>query len=203
MIFLRLRQFLFLLFFKDFIYLFLEREEGREKERERNINVWLPLSCPSLGTQPTSQACALTGNQTSDPLVSRLALNPLSHTSWISNLLLWPPFPRFFLTICFFPLFFTMHLKTLVPMLINNFISSKFPSTCFCGYLTINTWFISLKSSFPTIPLFFPAYLQVHSVQTPNLGLHRFLFLEPCHNPTKAQWMSWQTSKQGCGPQNS
>ena len=27
-------------FFKDFIYLFLEREEGREKERERHINVW-------------------------------------------------------------------------------------------------------------------------------------------------------------------
>ena len=33
-------------FFKDFIYLFLERGEGREKERERNINVWLPLTCP-------------------------------------------------------------------------------------------------------------------------------------------------------------
>ena len=26
-------------FFKDFIYLFLERGEGREKERERNIDV--------------------------------------------------------------------------------------------------------------------------------------------------------------------
>ena len=26
-------------FFKDFIYLFLERGEGREEERERNINV--------------------------------------------------------------------------------------------------------------------------------------------------------------------
>ena len=33
-------------FFKDFIYLFLERGEGREKERERNINVWLPLALP-------------------------------------------------------------------------------------------------------------------------------------------------------------
>ena len=31
-----------LLFFKDFIYLFLDRREGEEKERERNINVWLP-----------------------------------------------------------------------------------------------------------------------------------------------------------------
>ena len=37
-------------FFKDFIYLFLERGEEREKERERNSNVWLPLACPILGT---------------------------------------------------------------------------------------------------------------------------------------------------------
>ena len=49
--------------------------------RERNINVWLPLECPLLGTWPTTQACALTGNITSDPLVHRPALNPLSHTS--------------------------------------------------------------------------------------------------------------------------
>ena len=52
-----------------------------EKERERNINVWLPLLYPLLVTQPTTQACALNGNQTSDPLVHRLAFNPLSHTS--------------------------------------------------------------------------------------------------------------------------
>ena len=37
-------------FLKDFVYLFLERGEGREKERERNINVWLPVMCPLLGT---------------------------------------------------------------------------------------------------------------------------------------------------------
>ena len=66
--------------FKDFIYL-LFRGEGREKEREGNINVWLPLAHPLLGTWPTTQACALTGNQTSDLLVCRPALNPLSHTS--------------------------------------------------------------------------------------------------------------------------
>ena len=30
--------------FKDCIYLFLERGEDREKERKRNINVWLPLT---------------------------------------------------------------------------------------------------------------------------------------------------------------
>ena len=36
-------------FKKDFIYLFLKRGEGREKERERNINVWLPLERPLTG----------------------------------------------------------------------------------------------------------------------------------------------------------
>ena len=41
-------------FLKDFIYLFLDTGEGREKERERNINVWLPLVCPLLGTLPAT-----------------------------------------------------------------------------------------------------------------------------------------------------
>ena len=42
--------------FKDFIYLFLERGEGREKQRKRNIDVCeryinvLPLTCPQLVT---------------------------------------------------------------------------------------------------------------------------------------------------------
>ena len=66
---------------KYLINLFLERGEGKEKERERNVNVWLSLTFPLLGTWPTTQACALTGNQTGDPLVHRLVLNPLSHTS--------------------------------------------------------------------------------------------------------------------------
>ena len=68
-------------FFKYFIYLFLETREGREKERERNINVCLHLVCPPLGTWPATQACALTGNQTGNPLVRRLVLKPLSCTS--------------------------------------------------------------------------------------------------------------------------
>ena len=66
-------------FFKDFIYLYLEREEGREKEREKNINVWLLLTWPPLGTWPATQACALTRNWTSNPLWP--ALSPLSYTS--------------------------------------------------------------------------------------------------------------------------
>ena len=67
--------------FKDFIYLLLDRWEGREKERERNNNVWLSLTGPLLGAWPATQACALPGNRSSDPLVLRLILNPLSHTS--------------------------------------------------------------------------------------------------------------------------
>ena len=72
-----LKKYIFYLF----IYL-LEKGEGREKQREGNINVWLPLTCPRLGTWPVTQAGALTGIRTGDPLVHRLALNPLSHTSW-------------------------------------------------------------------------------------------------------------------------
>ena len=36
-------------FLKGFIYLFLESGDGREKESERNINVWLPLTYPLMG----------------------------------------------------------------------------------------------------------------------------------------------------------
>ena len=68
-------------FLKDFIYLFLERGEGKEKERERHINVWLPVILPVLGTWPATQACALTGNRTSDPLVHKPVLSLLSYTS--------------------------------------------------------------------------------------------------------------------------
>ena len=58
-------------------YLFTFRERGREREREgekyqcvRETSIW-----------PASQARVLTGNRTSNLLVCRPALNPLSHTS--------------------------------------------------------------------------------------------------------------------------
>ena len=73
-------QMSFFLFKKRF-YLFLERGEEKEKERERNINVWLPDTCPLLGTWPATQACVLTGNRAGDPLVHRPVLNPLSYSS--------------------------------------------------------------------------------------------------------------------------
>ena len=46
---------------KKSIYLFIFGERGREGEREGNINMWLPLARPLLGTWPATQACALTG----------------------------------------------------------------------------------------------------------------------------------------------
>ena len=64
----------------SFIYLQIGKG-GRKKERERNINVWLLLVHPLPGTWSTTQARALTGNPTRDPLVLRPALNPLCHTS--------------------------------------------------------------------------------------------------------------------------
>ena len=98
-------------FFKDFMYLFLERGEGREKERKKNIHVWLPFTRPPLGTWLTTQACVLTGNWTSEPLVHRPALYPLSHTSQGWNLILytalWPAFsPNNILWILFMSIFF-------------------------------------------------------------------------------------------------
>ena len=65
-------------FFKIlFIYYYM----GREGETERNINVWLPLAHPSLGTWPATQAYAQTGNGASDLLLCSPSFNPLSYTS--------------------------------------------------------------------------------------------------------------------------
>ena len=74
------------LFLKEFIYLLLERGEGRKKQRERNIHVWgkyqlVASHTPRLRIGPATQACVLTGSRTSNLLVQRPALNPLSHTS--------------------------------------------------------------------------------------------------------------------------
>ena len=69
------------IFFSRFYLFILDSGEGREKQIERNMNVWLPLGCPLVGTWPTTQACALTGNWTGDSLVRRPALTPLSYTS--------------------------------------------------------------------------------------------------------------------------
>ena len=52
--------------FNDFLYLFLQRVEGRERGKHQCV-VWCKhLVRPLLGTWPATQACALTGNLTSD-----------------------------------------------------------------------------------------------------------------------------------------
>ena len=68
------------LFFFLWFYLFIFSARGREEERERNINMWLPLELPLLGPGPQLRHVPWLGNWTRDPLVCRLALNPLSHT---------------------------------------------------------------------------------------------------------------------------
>ena len=77
----------------SFIYFQREGKGGRRRREsstcERNIN-WLPPAQPQPGAWPATQACALRGNQTSDLLVHRPALNPLSHTSQnLFLLLMW------------------------------------------------------------------------------------------------------------------
>ena len=57
------------------------REGKRGRKRKKNINAWLPFMRPHRGIWPTTQACALTGTRTGDPVVCRLTLNPLSHAS--------------------------------------------------------------------------------------------------------------------------
>ena len=52
----------FFFFLKKISSIYFQKGEGREKEREKNISVWLLLACPLLGTWPATQACALTGN---------------------------------------------------------------------------------------------------------------------------------------------
>ena len=50
------------MYFLKIVFIYIFRERGREGEREGNINVWLLLSRPLLGTWPATQAHALTGN---------------------------------------------------------------------------------------------------------------------------------------------
>ena len=74
-------------------YLFLGR--GRGRKRERNTHVWLPITCPLLGTWPTTQACALQWESNSRPFDSQADTQPLSHTSQGN-------FAPFFIYSCFF-----------------------------------------------------------------------------------------------------
>ena len=69
------------LFKKDFTYLFLERGGEREKEGEKHQCMAVSYAAPHWGPGLQLRHVSSTGNETSNPLVCRLALNPLSHTS--------------------------------------------------------------------------------------------------------------------------
>ena len=59
---------------------------GRKGEREGEKHQCVIAShSPPTGDLPETQACALTGNPTSNPLVRRPALNPLNHSSQGKN----------------------------------------------------------------------------------------------------------------------
>ena len=81
-------------------FLIDSRERGREGEGEgdnhqceRETLISCLLHMPQPGTKPTTQACALTGNQTSDLLVCGMMTNQLSYTSQGQNI-------RYFINKC-------------------------------------------------------------------------------------------------------
>ena len=68
-------------FLKEILFTCFQRE-GRENERKEEKHQCVVVSCiPPTGDPAYNPACALTGNRTGDPLVCRLALNPLIHNS--------------------------------------------------------------------------------------------------------------------------
>ena len=72
--------FILLVLKKDFMYLFLERGEGREKEGERNINV-VAFHVAPTGDPACNPGMCPDWESNQQPFVSQPALNPLSYTS--------------------------------------------------------------------------------------------------------------------------
>ena len=75
------------IFFKRF-YLFIFRERGREREREgekhrckRETSIGCLSYAPQPGTDPATQACALTRNETRDFLLCGTMSHLLGHTA--------------------------------------------------------------------------------------------------------------------------
>ena len=70
-----------IIIFKKYFLIYFQREGNVGRNREKHQCVVASHVPPPQGTWPATQACALIGNWTGNPLVCRLALNPLSHTS--------------------------------------------------------------------------------------------------------------------------
>ena len=69
-----------IIFLKKIIYLFLGRGEGKEKDRERNID-GLPLTCPPTGNLACNPGMCPDWESNHDLSVCGTTPNPLSHTS--------------------------------------------------------------------------------------------------------------------------
>ena len=63
----------FLFYFLRF-YLFLESREGMEKERKRNINVWLPLAAPLTGDLASNPGMCSDWESNQRPLSSQASM---------------------------------------------------------------------------------------------------------------------------------
>ena len=68
-------------FKKYFIYLFLDRGEEREKERERHKNMWLPLTCPTLGNLARNPGMCPDWESNQQLFGSQAGTQPPSNTS--------------------------------------------------------------------------------------------------------------------------
>ena len=122
--------------------------------------MWLPLVCPLLGTWPTTQTCALTGNQTSNTLVRRLLLNPEAHRPG-RELFLFYYFSFLLPLFCFLKLEPHPHHPPNHHILIKQTVRCKsFPLSC--SQVKGKKFFLAL---------------QCHILETPNV-LHR---TQPCH----------------------
>ena len=95
----------FSLFFKDYIYLFLERGEGRGREVERNMDVWeeyqlVAFHVPSTRDKACSLGMSWPGTELGTSQFGRLCLthwDTLIRANFFFSNCLWNTvFPRFF-----------------------------------------------------------------------------------------------------------
>ena len=112
-------------------FLFIFREKGRERERERNIDAWekhrLTASCtpPTRATrdQPATHTCALTWNGIGDLAICRMMPKPLSYISQGKN-----------------PNFLSEHIKDFIVWSLSvppaSFLKNIFLFTCYISTVT-------------------------------------------------------------------
>ena len=153
------------IYFNVILFIYFQREGREGKERERNINVWLPLTYSPLGTWPTTQACSLTGNQTCNSLIHRPVLNPLSHTSQGTI--------RVYMYIYYFILFYFILFLWLLYYSCTNFplLLSPVPSTPPLPQSILNLFslsmgclYLSFNQTIPLLSSIIPLHLHLWSL---------------------------------------